>query len=462
MKVHNITKIFTSMVLVLITLVMSTGCGNIANGVVNNNRYERDYYGDYRVYASNVSSEATQDYIKLVIEDDLQENLTGYNVDYVECIYISQEYIDEVYYNSLDNIYFGHDYDEISSYMQGTNWCFTVNEKGQTVVTEVRDSSSALADTIKKVAIGTGVILVCVVISCATSGAGTPVACFFAGAAKGALVSAVSGAAVSGVIGGVVEGVQTKSWDGALKGAMTSAADGYMWGAISGALIGGFSSAACFEGDTLVKTDDGYKPISKISVGDEVYSYNEHTGLYDYKPVTETYKKIANDTIKISVNGQEIITTETHPFYSASGWVEAKDLTRGSLLLTDDGYSPVETVEYYHTNEETWVYNLTVAYNHTYTVSEDDVVVHNACGDSTKLRNALKAEGDVAPEYPNAAHHIVPSSDKRFTSSIRLKEKFDSLGLGINEPYNGVFLSTSKNVTGTTYHRTLHSEEYYS
>lgn len=455
-------KIFTALLLVLTIIIMSTGCANIVNSIAKNDAGDNVFPEPPGIDVSDITSLETQDYIKFAIEDDLQEAFPGYNVDYVECIYISQEYIDEVYYNSLNNVYFGYDYDEVASYMQDTNWTFTVDENGQTVVTEVKESSNALVDIIKKVAIGTGVIVICAVISCVSGGVGAaPVACFFAGAAKGALIGAVSGAAVSGVIGGAIAGVQTQSWEGALNGALTAAADGYMWGAISGALVGGFSSTTCFAGDTLVKTNCGYLPICEITIGDLVYSFNEQTGSYDYKPVSNVTKKTTADTVKVFVGGEEIITTSTHPFYTSDGWVEAKDLSTNSLLLTNDGYVQVDSVEFNTTDEELWVYNLTVAYNHTYTVSTEDVVVHNACGDSAKLRQNLIDAGDAVPDYPNAAHHIVPSSDARFAQSAQARDKLISLGIDINDASNGVFLSTSKSVVGTTYHRTLHTAQYY-
>ena len=172
-------------------------------------------------------------------------------------------------------------------------------------------------------------------------------------------------------------------------------------------------------------------------------------------------KQISDDILKVSVGGEEIVTTSTHPFYTSEGWVEAQDLSSGSLVLAKNGYESVDIVEYNDCHDGIWVYNLTVAYTHTYTVSEGDVVVHNACGDSAKLRRNLIDAGDAVPDYPNAAHHIVPSSDNRYKASIEAQKKLSSLGIEKNEACNGVFLSTSKNVTGTTYHRTLHTEEYY-
>ena len=296
MKACNLIKSITALILAIAILAMCVGCGTQSQA---DRASDLAYYeGDF----SDVTSSEASEFIKFMVADDLEENMPDYSIDYVDCIYISQEYIDELYYNSLSNVYYGYDYAEIEAYMQGTNWCFTVDENGDTVVSEVPPQSNLITDLIKKVAIGVGVILVCVVVSYVTAGAGTaPVACFFAGAAKGALVGAVSGGAVSGAIGGIIGGVQTQSWEGALNGALAGAADGFMWGAISGAVLGGFSSTACFVGNTMVKTDKGYTQICDVSENDLIYSFNESTQAYEYQPVTSISKKTSNEIIKIHI-----------------------------------------------------------------------------------------------------------------------------------------------------------------
>lgn len=465
MTLRKFVKKITTFILILALMLIGSGCGKFIkdNSPSDNNQpHGVENTLDFDFVNSDITSLAAQDHIKFTIEEDLCEILPDYYVDYVGTRYISQEYIEEFYYNSLNNVYFGYDYDEIVSAMQGINWTFTVDENGQTIVKEVKQSSSELVNIIKKVAIGTGVIVVCAVVSCVSGGVGAaPIACFFAGAAKGALIGAVSGAAISGAIGGSISGIKTKSWEGALNGALNSAADGFMWGAITGALVGGFNSAACFAGNTLVKTKSGYKPICEIEVGESVYSYNENNNIYDYQPVSKVIKRTSRDIVKVSVGDEAIVTTSNHPFYTNDGWVKAKDLSSDSFVFTKNGYRLVNFVELDILDENLWVYNLTVSHNHTYTVSTEDVVVHNACGDSAKLRQNLIDAGDKVPDYPNAAHHIIPSSDARYAQAAQARDKLVSLGIDINDANNGVFLSTSKNIVGTTYHRTLHTGQYY-
>ena len=63
-------------------------------------------------------------------------NSEDYFVENVNAIYISKEYLEEVAYNSQENIYFGYTLSELDSYFQGTRYVFTLGDDGQTVVTE--------------------------------------------------------------------------------------------------------------------------------------------------------------------------------------------------------------------------------------------------------------------------------------------------------------------------------------
>ncbi|RMD46886.1 MAG: hypothetical protein D6834_01775, partial [Aquificota bacterium] len=89
--------------------------------------------------------------------------------------------------------------------------------------------------------------------------------------------------------------------------------------------------AGCFAGNTLVKTKDGYKPISDISVGDIVQTYNEETGEISWDRVVDT-KKYASEEHQDRLmmleteDGERIICTENHEFFVDGKWVKAKDL----------------------------------------------------------------------------------------------------------------------------------------
>lgn len=459
-------KSFIAVILIISLCVTLIGCtnpsANLPDNKNDNYNDNNNYYSYYGSDLTNIKTKDSQYIIAEILQDDLEEygDMELY-VDYVKSMYWSQEYIDEVTYNSLKNDYFGFEYDEICMAMGETNWCFTV-ENGQTVVIEVPEQSNMIAQLIKKVAIGTGVIVVCAVVSVVSGGIGAaPVACFFAGAAKGALAGAISGGLMGSAVGGLIQGFTTHSMEGAIKGAVDGFGDGFMWGAITGALTGGLTSNTCFSKDTLVKTDQGFKTIDNISVGDMVYSYDEMDNQYEYAMVTDTYRQTSSDIITVITDNESITTTRSHPFLTNRGWLRAESLGIGNKLISTNGQ--VEVKDIINTNESIDVFNMTVAYNHTYVISESEIVVHNACGDSAKLRRNLINNGENPPTgYKTAAHHIVPAGEKKYEGAIRARKILDErFHIPINAPENGVFLATEKNIAGTTYHRALHTKEYY-
>ena len=192
------------------------------------------------------------------IEDTAYEELVNqidndkYIVQNVEAIYISEEYLEELEYNSKQNIFFGYTLDEVDAQFKGDRYVFTLGDEGETVVKPFESYDETTEKIIRNVAIGTGVILICVVITVATEGAGAPAACaIFACAAKGAAIGSISGAAIGGLSAGILTGIQTHDKDAALKAAALQGSEGFKWGAITGAISGGATEAAGLYGATL-------------------------------------------------------------------------------------------------------------------------------------------------------------------------------------------------------------------
>lgn len=192
------------------------------------------------------------------IEDTAYEELVNkidndkYVVQNVEAIYISEEYLEELEYNSKQNIFFGYTLDEVDAQFKGERYVFTLGDEGETVVKPFESYDETTEKIIRNVAIGTGVILVCVVITVATEGAGAPAACaIFACAAKGAAIGSISGAAIGGLSAGILTGIQTHDKDAAMKAAALQGSEGFKWGAITGAISGGVTEAVGLYGATL-------------------------------------------------------------------------------------------------------------------------------------------------------------------------------------------------------------------
>ena len=196
--------------------------------------------------------------LRTYIEDTLYETLVNelnseeYFVENVSAIYISQDYLDELEYNSKANVFFGFTLNELEAQFEGNRYVFTLGEDNKTIVKPWEDYVDPMSRVIRNVAIGTGVILVCVTVSVVTAGTGA-YACsmVFATAAKTGTIVAASGGALGAVSAGVVKLVQTGNVNEAFDAALMGGSEGFKWGAISGAIVGGTSEAIALKGATL-------------------------------------------------------------------------------------------------------------------------------------------------------------------------------------------------------------------
>ncbi len=193
-------------------------------------------------------------YVKDNIYAELVEELDSdkYFVENVSTAYVSQEYIDELTFNSQSNVYFGFTLAELDEAFQGTRYVFTLGEEGDTIVTAFEEYDDIYEKVIKNVAMGSGVILVCVTVSVITSGAGAPaVSMIFAASAKTGTIFALSSGALSAVVAGVATGIQTKDMEQAKKAAALVGSESFKWGAITGIVSGGTSEAIALKGATM-------------------------------------------------------------------------------------------------------------------------------------------------------------------------------------------------------------------
>ncbi len=154
------------------------------------------------------------------------------------------------------------------------------------------------------------------------------------------------------------------------------------------------SVGACFVAGTLVQTENGLVPIEEIHEGDLVWAWDEETGSLSLKEVVETYIRIKTKLIHIFVNGEEIVTTDEHPFYIRNtGFVEAKYLCEGSSLILFDGTDAVvDCIKHEKLDEAVFVYNFQVEDYHTYYVSSISVLVHNSCAAPSVEQKSFKTQ----------------------------------------------------------------------
>lgn len=158
------------------------------------------------------------------------------------------------------------------------------------------------------------------------------------------------------------------------------------------------TTSACFIAGTLVLSKDGSKAIEDISVGDKVWAWNEETGDVALKEVVETYINKTDELIHIFVNGEEIVTTPTHPFYSpVKGWTDACKLRAGDILVLVNGeYVVVEKIQHEILEAPITVYNFQVEDYHTYYVANAGVLVHNSCSNPYGKKGGPAHQGTIA------------------------------------------------------------------
>lgn len=261
----------------LITLLLScalvlVGCGQaeVVNSSVNateqsaveksdENEIPEDEVGDdtdytYEVAFENLNDENLLKYIEDAVYSDMVTGLNSdeYFIENVNAAYISQEYLDEVAYNSQANIYFGYTLDELENLYTDSKYVFALGEDGQTVVHAFEDYDDTYDKVLRNVAIGTGVILVCVTVSVVSGGAGAPaISMIFAASAKTGTGMALSSGIISGAATGIVTGIQTGDVDEAVKSAALAGSESFKWGAIAGAVAGGAKEVIALKGATL-------------------------------------------------------------------------------------------------------------------------------------------------------------------------------------------------------------------
>lgn len=192
-------------------------------------------------------------YVEDNVYSDLVDELNSeiYFVENVAAKYISNEYLEELDYNSQANVYFGYTVKELEEQFEDTKYIFTLGEDGKTAVKKFEPYDDTFDKTIMNLAVGTGVILLCVTVSVLTNGASPAVSVIFAMAAQRGTEAAVSSGVIGGLSAGVITGVQTGDFDQALKAAALTGSESFKWGAFTGALTGGAAKTTELRGATL-------------------------------------------------------------------------------------------------------------------------------------------------------------------------------------------------------------------
>ncbi len=247
-------------------------------------------YTRFDVVPTSLGDPALLAHVEDSVEADLGNVANGRNqlVDNVDAIYYSKEYLEELAYNSKSSIYFGYTLAELEKQFEGQKYVFAPDGHGKTIAKPFDDYDDTYDQIIRNVAIGGGVILLCVTVAVVTPASG-PTAAFsviIAVSAKSAAMFAGSEALLNAIVAAVVTGVQTGDLEQALKAAGLAGSEGFLWGAIGGALIGGATALSALRGATrggltlnqaaeAQSAKLSLKSITRMRNGREVQIYKE-------------------------------------------------------------------------------------------------------------------------------------------------------------------------------------------
>ena len=136
----------------------------------------------------------------------------------------------------------------------------------------------------------------------------------------------------------------------------------------------------CFVAGTKVKTENGFKNIEDIKIGEKVYSFNLDNNEIELKEVLELIHSSAKDTYKMTIGGKTVEMTSKHQVYIVDkGWTRAYNIKIGDMMLSASGDKvKITNIEHIKYDEPINTYNLAVEDNSNYFVTDIQVLVHNA------------------------------------------------------------------------------------
>lgn len=134
----------------------------------------------------------------------------------------------------------------------------------------------------------------------------------------------------------------------------------------------------CFVAGTKVETENGLMNIEDIKIGDKVYAVDEESGTKELRPVLNTITSYVSEIYHIYVEDEIIKASPKHQFYIVDkGWVRAKDLKVGDMVIADGKRKPIKKVKYENLGKPIPMYNLSVDGINTYLITKYSILVHN-------------------------------------------------------------------------------------
>lgn len=318
-------------IFLLCMMILLTGCGQAQSKNDTGKESDTSKEPTDSITELNLSNEVVPEfdslddeqllcYVEDTVYTELVETLDPDNfyVEGVETAYVSKEYLDEVESNSQSNIFFGYSLADLDEQFLGKKYIFTLDENGQTCVQELEEIDDTYDEVLKNVAIGSGVILVCVTVAMVTKNPaaaaaaadkttvlGNTVKIIFelsSNAAKGGTIVALQSAGIGGAAATITEAIKTRNVEEALKAGLVGASEGFKIGAIIGTITG------IVDGIITIDNRDyfpaGSKQASKYPEGVE-FTKAEDGSLY------HRFEKWAKATAKFDTPSLETASNHT-------------------------------------------------------------------------------------------------------------------------------------------------------
>ena len=149
----------------------------------------------------------------------------------------------------------------------------------------------------------------------------------------------------------------------------------------------------------------------------------------------QTFVNESSKLVHIYVNGEQIVSTPTHPFYSpVCGWTSAVDLKAGDILVLSNGdYVIVEQVQHAILEAPVKVYNFEVQDFHTYYVGKNSVLVHNMCRINPTVSEVDSSKKNLSePEIGNKLKYVfgdASGSKHNIDRSLSMQRILNRIGI---------------------------------
>ncbi len=289
----------------------------------------------YSIEYAMLTEPTEQELIEDEVYNQLKEHLNNQYIIDVHTYYESKEAIEEGLYNSKESEYFGYLLSEVDQQFEETPYVFCVDDTGKTIVKEFVPYEDVWGKVLTNIAIGSGVILICVTVSALTAGGAAPALHMIVTVARDTAVKYGVRSAIGMSIKGAVDGyIKTGNIEGALQNALVEGSEGYKWGAVAGAIKG---TAA--ETIHLYSLKQKTKlPLNKVA---EILTNTNYTDQTVRDIHSSEEFKVYQDAklVEYEQNGRRFLLPED------MDW-DLKDPATGltNRELIDKGYNPVDNM----------------------------------------------------------------------------------------------------------------------